>query len=186
MRSYAVSPFFLLAFVLGVGGLVFHASPAEQRAGGDTLAGAARVIDGDTLVVAGQRVRLHGIDAPERKQFCRFPALGRYPCGQAAAQLLTRQIAVVSGGHASCAISGRDRYGRAIGVCHDTNGTDLGGWLVAHGWALAYRRSTTTYVPQEDRARANGAGRWAGAFVPPWAWRRGARLDGKEVSDATR
>ena len=33
-------------------------------------AGIARVIDGDTLEIGGKRIRLHGIDAPERRQSC--------------------------------------------------------------------------------------------------------------------
>ena len=58
-------------------------------AGGEPASpvGPARVIDGDTIDVAGVRVRLHGIDAPERAQTCR--ADGRaWPCGRQAARAL--------------------------------------------------------------------------------------------------
>ena len=34
------------------------------------LAGAARVVDGDTLEVKGEKLRLQGIDAPEMAQTC--------------------------------------------------------------------------------------------------------------------
>ena len=36
------------------------------------VAGTASVIDGDTIEVHGQRIRLHGIDAPESRQLCRL------------------------------------------------------------------------------------------------------------------
>jgi len=53
----------------------------------------------------------------------------------------------------------------------------LNGWLVSQGYALAYWRYSTKYVPQEDRAKAARVGIWSGEFVPPWDWRQGKRLD---------
>ena len=178
MRSYAVSPFFLIAFVVGVGGLLVQTEGPEPTPA--RLAGAARVLDADTLEIAGQRVRLDGIDAPEKRQACRRNGR-RYQCGVAATQALRRRI----GGQAvNCAVSGQDRDSRLLAVCQTADDTDLNGWVVEQGWALAYRRYSTRYVAHEERAQAAQAGLWAGAFVPPWAWRQGARLDAEEVSDA--
>ena len=134
---------------------------------------APRIVDADTLEVAGQRVRLQGIDAPESAQACRRASGRRYQCGESATQALRTRIGA---GAVTCTIEGRDRYNRALGICYATDGTDLNGWLVAQGWALAYRRYSTRYVPEEDQARAAQAGIWASEFVPPWAWRRGQRL----------
>ena len=139
----------------------------------DSVGGPTRVVDADTLIVAGQRVRLLGSDAPERKQACRRAGTP-YPCGTEATQALRQQIGQDT---VACTIHATDRYGRALGVCRDASGGDLNGWLVAQGWALAYRRYSTTYVPQEDPAQAAQAGIWAGAFVPPRAWGRGERLN---------
>lgn len=173
----AVSPFLLLAFVLGFGGLLVQTDgpdPAPAR-----LVGAARVLDADTLELSGQRVRLAGIDAPETRQTCRRNGR-RYQCGVAATQALRRRI----GGQAvSCAVSGQDRYSRLLAVCQTADGTDLNGWVVAQGWALAYRRYSTRYVAQEERAKDAQAGLWAGPFVPPWDWRRGQRLSGETAGE---
>lgn len=136
--------------------------------------GTPRVVDADTLRVAGQKVRLQGIDAPESAQSCRQPTGRSYLCGDRATQALRERIGTST---VTCKIEGRDRYNRALGICHTADGTDLNGWLVSQGYALAYRRYSTKYVPEEDQARATKSGIWAGKFVPPWKWRRGERLN---------
>ena len=133
-----------------------------------------RVIDADTLHLAGQKVRLQGIDAPEAAQACRQRSGRSYLCGDRATQALRERIGT---GTVTCKIEGQDRYKRALGICYMADGTDLNGWLVSQGYALAYRRYSTKYVPQEDHAKAAAAGIWAGEFVQPWNWRRGKRLE---------
>ena len=135
------------------------------------ITGAARIIDGDTIVIAGERIRLHGIDAPESRQTCIADDV-TWPCGQHATAALTEFI---GGAPVSCQEQGTDRYGRTIATC-TVQGEDIERWLVLNGWALAYRRYSTEYVAQEQAAQAARRGLWRGEFVQPWNWRRGVRL----------
>ena len=96
------------------------------------VAGTASVIDGDTLEIHGQRIRFHGIDAPESRQFCRLDGKP-WPCGKDAANALARKIA---GRPVTCEDLGRDRYKRIIARC-TVAGEDLGEWMVSQGLALA-------------------------------------------------
>ncbi|MEQ8348935.1 MAG: thermonuclease family protein [Sneathiellaceae bacterium] len=146
----------------------FPAGAARDR---PVLAGRASVIDGDTLEIHGERIRLSGIDAPEASQQCQTAAGAAWPCGRRAAQALDARIGsrVVS-----CQTQSRDRYGRFIATCH-LETVDLGAWLVRNGWALAYRRYSTDYVDEEHAARVDRAGIWAGAFVAPWVYRASRR-----------
>jgi len=130
--------------------------------------GPARVIDGDTLEVAGERVRLFGIDAPEKGQTCRGPRGRPWPCGRVATHALK---ALIAGRPVVCQTTARDRYGRAIARCLVAR-TDLSAWMVGAGWALAYRRYSTRYVPWECAARRDRRGLWSGRFELPWAHRR--------------
>ena len=132
--------------------------------------GEAQVIDGDTLQVAGERVRLHGIDAPESKQSCSVSGVG-YACGQSAKRTLTGATA---GKVVTCKGEKRDRYGRLVAVCY-AGDDDLNAKMVRDGWALAYRRYGKDYIPQETEARATGSGLWQGQFVEPWEWRKQSR-----------
>ena len=143
-------------------------SPAE------TLAGYPKILDGDTLRFTGrERVRLAGVDAPESSQLCAKASGKRYACGRAVGAALKT---LVGSGLVRCKASQRDRYGRWIAVCFNAAGEDVAGWLVTQGWALAYRRYSRAYVPQEQAARKARRGLWRGRFIKPWEWRRGRRL----------
>ncbi|MEP2828060.1 thermonuclease family protein [Parvibaculum sp.] len=139
----------------------------------ENLAGVASVTDGDTLEVHGTRIRLHGIDAPESSQRCRRENGDEWRCGQTAANLLAEMIGRRS---VSCESSETDRYGRAIAVCF-AGGANVNEAMVAKGYAVAYRRYSTDYVHAEDEAKREKLGIWSGAFVMPWDYRRGIRLD---------
>ncbi len=144
------------------------------------VAGTASVIDGDTIEVHGQRIRLHGIDAPESRQLCRLDSRPGQ-CGKDAANALAEKIARRP---VTCEDLGRDRYKRIIGRCA-VAGEDMGAWMVSQGWALAYRRYSRDYVDEEADAQAARRGIWAGEFVKPWEWRRGKRLESAESEACT-
>ena len=137
-----------------------------------SIVGQASVVDGDSLEIRGERIRLFGIDAPEARQTCTRD--GRpWRCGQIAAQRLE---ALIGGRNLRCEPEDIDRYGRVVAVCYEGE-IDLNGALVAEGLALAYRDFSRRYVPDEDAARSAGRGVWARGvqFEPPWEWRRRGR-----------
>ena len=131
--------------------------------------GVASVTDGDPLEIHGQRIRLHGIDAPESSQICLDAAGQKWRCAQRAALALQDLIGWRT---VTCDERDVDRYGRIVGSCL-VGEVDINEWLVAQGLALAYRRYSRDYVAAEDEARVAGRGMWAGTFEPPWDWRRG-------------
>ena len=81
---------------------------AVSTAAGETLTGPHRVIDADTIEIAGERVRFSGIDAPERRQWCRRSNGICYRCGQEATAAL---VARIGDGAVRCKFSDRDRSG---------------------------------------------------------------------------
>jgi endonuclease YncB( thermonuclease family) len=140
-----------------------------------TLSGPARVVDGDTLEVQGQRIRLHGVDAPELSQTCQRKG-SPYHCG---AVSLVRLKELIDGRPVTCQGLDRDRWERVIARCFvGQPHIDLGGWLVRNGLAVAYVKYSRDYLPQEAVARGARLGLWSGAFVPPAEWRKGVR-DGR-------
>jgi len=127
-----------------------------------TSEGRATVHDGDTITVGGERLRLRGMDAFEIGQQCRR-GTEAYDCGRAARLALDELVARRS---VTCAVSGRDRYGRGLAEC-TVGDISLNAALVEAGWALAYG----DFDAEEAAARKAGRGAWAGAFERPDRWR---------------
>lgn len=140
--------------------------------GSGPAADGVRVVDGDTLDVKGRKIRLHGIDAPERAQTCRNAAGHVVRCGDAATKTLER---LVRAGRLACRTIETDRYGRDVARCR-AGGTDVGEALVEAGLARAYTRYSPDYADEEAAAKRARRGMWAGEAVAPWDWRRGERL----------
>jgi endonuclease YncB( thermonuclease family) len=138
--------------------LVVLAQPVVAQ----TLVGTARVIDGDTLVLAGERIRLYGIDAPETGQTCRDTAGAAWDCGGFA----TGALAALAAAEMRCEGVERDRYDRLVARCRAA-GADVGAALVEAGAAFAYARYAADYLPHEARARAAGRGVWSGQAERP-------------------
>jgi len=130
------------------------------------LEGAVRVVDGDTLVLGAEKVRLFGIDAPEKGQRC-DPSGRNWACGDwAAARLRT----LVAGG-VRCVAMDQDRYGRIVARCQSA-GRDVGAEMVRLGAATAYRRYSSDYIGQEAEAKAAARGLWNGASIAPEVFRQ--------------
>ena len=137
----------------------------RRRAG--SLTGPAKVIDGDTIVVAGELVRLHGLDAPELDQTFWWRG-ERIACGMMAMAALE---ALTAGIELRCEAIERDRHGRLVAKVFSPERVDIGRRLVLAGWALAYRQYSTDYVDSEAEARKARRGIWKGTFAKPWEWR---------------
>lgn len=155
-------------------GCVIARDPAPKKTETAQIAGTASVIDGDTLEIHGQRIRLWGIDAPESGQRCTRPDGEAWRCGKDAAMALSDRI-----GRAplSCEVKDTDHYGRKVALCRQ-RGDDLNDWMVREGWAVAYRAYAKAYAGAEEEARAGHRGLWTSRFEMPWDWRK-AKAKGK-------
>lgn len=130
------------------------------------ITGTARAIDGDTLEMGDQRIRLHGMDAVELDQSC--PKDGTaWPCGQEAKALLAQ---LVNGKAVTCEQVDFDAYRRTVARC-ESGGLDLGRTLVDAGLAIALPQFSDAYVETEGRVRGHAIGIWGGTFDTPAAYR---------------
>ena len=95
------------------------------------LTGRASIIDGDTIEIAGERIRIWGVDAPESGQTC-VRGGQEWRCGQQSALALSDWIGPRP---VACMEQERDRYDRSVANC-SVDSQDVGEWLVREGWAI--------------------------------------------------
>ena len=134
----------------------------------DEIKGIPYITDGDTIKIFKKKIRLHGIDAPEKKQICIKNNL-KYNCGKEATDALAKKI---DGNPVICEVQNKlDRYKRYIGVCF-IGETNLNKWMVRNGYAVAYKKYSRDYIEDEDYAKKNKIGLWAGTFIYPEKWRK--------------
>jgi len=127
------------------------------------------VIDARTMEVAGQRVRLFGIDTPDPGQPCHWPAKD-IDCGHISMIALLDLVAAsevvckpVSGGETD--------KGYRLARC-SAGGFDVGANMVYTGWALPIPGDPAGYGAKMETARKRRHGMWKGTFEIPWDWRR--------------
>lgn len=145
--------------------VLFNVDPARSFTG--EVVG---ILDGDTIEVLqngkAQRIRLQGIDCPEKGQ----------PYGNNAKQATS---ALVFALEVTLQIHGKDKYGRILADVLLADGTNVNHALVKDGWCWWYR----TYAPDdvmlsalEAAAREAQKGLWVDSNpIPPWEFRKAQR-----------
>ena len=124
------------------------------------------VLDGDTIEVLHnhrpERIRLNGIDCPEKGQ-----AFGHKAKEAASALVFAKEVTLQT--------YGKDKYGRTIADVLLPDGTNVNHELVKHGWCWwdqKYAPENVILAELQRRARRSGVGLWADPHpVPPWEWR---------------
>ena len=132
-----------------------------------SLANNFKVVDGDTIVLNGEKIRFSGIDTPELKQTC-LQGDEKIDCGMYAKILLVKKI---GNNTPECISEGKDVYKRTLAECF-VNGESLSKFLVRSGFAFAYRKYSTKFIEDEEFAKANKLGMWAMTFQYPWDFRK--------------
>lgn len=143
-----------------------------------TLSGrVVAIADGDTITILDNtniqhKIRLSGIDAPEKKQ----------AFGQASKKSLSD---LVYGNQVNVEYAKQDRYGRTVGKVL-VNGIDANLEQVKHGLAWYYRKyqnelvldDRLTYLHAESAAQTAKVGLWLDAEpISPWDFRKSKRSE---------
>ncbi len=148
-----------LAFLAALTAIILRLDAIEAQ----QSIGRPVIIDGDSLVLAGVRIRLKGIDAPEIGQSCTGMD-GAFECGREARIRLRKFVGV---SQISCQGWQYDKYQRLLAECK-TGSKNLNREMAASGWAVAYGG----YAAEEAAARKAKLGLWAGTFDRPQDWRK--------------
>ena len=133
----------------------------------EKILGKAIIIDGDTIHIGKNKIRLHGIDAPEYRQTCTIDK-EMWNCGVESKIALENFILTKE---VNCEIIDVDQYRRFVGICFLEN-QNINQYMVRNGWAIAYRYYSLKFVKDEEFAKKNKLGIWQGSFIEPYLFRK--------------
>jgi len=168
----------LLCIVLSAFAAVAYSNPNTDAK--SELKGKVVVVsDGDTISILDDemkatKIRLYGIDTPERKQ-----SFGTQ------AKKFTSKLCF--GKNVSVKVHNKDRYGRTVGTVILPDGTNLNHLLVQNGFAWWYRyyaKNDKELEKLESEAKENKKGLWKEKdAVPPWQWRKLKKAERDKVAE---
>lgn len=125
------------------------------------------VVDGDSLKLGEQNVRLAHIDAPEYYQTCKRADKSTYNCGIKAREKLESLLKL---GELSCKTVGRDIYNRDMSECF-AGRTNINLEMVRSGWAVVYKSGDAAYLEAQADAKRAKLGIWQGKYMKPELYR---------------
>ena len=144
---------------------------------GYVLAQELKVIDGDTIILNGEKIRFSGIDTPEsyyrgKKQICYDKNIEVF-CGDLSKKILVEKI---GNNKVSCIKEKKpDKYKRILAECF-VNNVSLSRYLVKSGYAFDYTYySKKKFEKDQEYAKDNNLGLWKMKFEYPWVWRKKVR-----------
>ena len=136
-----------------------------------------KVLDGDTIILNGEKIRFSGIDTPEsyyrgKKQIC-YDGNIKIFWREISKKVLINKIA---SNEVSCIKEKKpDRYKRILAECF-VNNESLSKYLVRNGYAFDYAYySKKKFAKDEQYAKKNKLGFWKIEFDYPWIWRKKVR-----------
>ena len=156
--------------ILSVSTLCFFISTFSVALASDYTGKVVSVLDGDTIEVLNghhaERIRLSGIDCPEKKQ-----AFGKRAKQAASELVFGKKVAIQT--------HGKDHRKRTLGYVILSDGRNVNHTLVKDGWCWWYRKyapKDTVLEGLEKEARDAKKGLWVDPQpVPPWIYRKGSR-----------
>ena len=133
------------------------------------LTGKARIIDGDSLFIGKNEIRLFAIDAPEYSQKCQDKNNLEYNCGDIAKKFLRN---LVKGKKLKCNIIKKDYYNRLLATCYiKKNNLNINKKLISEGQATIFSNESLYFTTQEEAKNAK-RGIWQGKFLTPRIYRK--------------
>lgn len=139
------------------------------------ISGYAKIIDGDSISIDSQQIRLINIDAPEYKQKCLNARNIEYFCGKESAIFLKK---ILDGRVIRCEYEKKDIYSRILGNCF-TKGSNINETLIKAGMAIIYSfdKVDEKLKAMEENARLRKYGVWRGTFLEPRKYRKKIRIN---------